>query len=214
MEDHYRNFQSLWNCDTEGMTANCRVQHLNISNIFHKKDALVHALIRDLAFWKQRVVMVMCCCYVTLGFSMPCTVKQAARLRHGNEDCAMLQNVWSLPILSLFVCLWLWQSPPYQSSPFLFFFHPSSPHLNFPVYFTPLLFLSHSYLPLILCPFIKTTKKLKRIQRKLLIVWLQIPQCHQVVHKIMAAFEKAYCINLFYMLTQSDDGSVELENEG
>lgn len=63
----------------------------------------------------------------------------------------------------------------------------------------PSFFWSLPHHPLILCPFIKTTKKekkWKKIQRKLLVVWLQIPQCHQVFHNIMTTFETAYCLIL------------------
>lgn len=82
--------------------------------------------------------------------------------------------------------------------PIPLFFHPSSPHLNFPVFFIPLLFLSLSHLPLILGYFIKTIKRKIKIKKELLlIVWLQIPQCHQVVHNIMTAFETVYCTHLY-----------------
>lgn len=131
----------------------------------------------------------------------------------------MLQNVWCLPIHALFACLWICQSsiPEHPFSPF---FHPFSPNLNFPVFFTSLLFLSLSHLSLILCPFIKTTKKnenknKKRLKRKFPVVFLQIPQCPQVVHNNMTAFETVNCIQLYYMHTriQRDDGSMELVRE-
>lgn len=105
---------------------------------------------------------------------------------------------------------------PHHNSIFSFF-HPSSPHLNFPV-FTLFAFL----VPLTPCTnfasLYQNSKKRGREKelRKCLIVWLQIPQCHQVEPNIMTTLERPLLYALLpYAHTKPDgDGSAELQTEG